>query len=95
MRRKIEEVVTQKWARTIITCDLCGFETEPGGDWPSSKAWERNTTEIEARIGDFFPDDGDFRTVYRLDVCPTCFIDKFKPGVEKLFNVKFEEDESV
>jgi hypothetical protein len=34
------------------------------------------------------------RDLYRLDVCPPCFMGKFMPGVEKLFGVKFTKTDS-
>lgn len=83
--------------RTIKKCDLCGIETEPGHDWPQqsfkSKAYDdtgfaRHDTEIEAVIGDVFP-EGDFRTRFRIDVCPKCFVERFIPEVEKLFGITF------
>ncbi len=88
-RRKIDEAVPATVRkRTIMTCDLCGIETKPGGDWPTKESWEMPDTEIIAKIGDVFP-EGDMRTYYRLDVCPTCFVEVFVPKVEKALGVKF------
>ena len=88
-QRKVEKTVTQVWRQTIKTCDLCGLQTEPGCDWPSKGFHTLNETEIECKVGSVWPSGDDDRTLYRLDVCPTCFVDKFIPAVEKALGVKF------
>jgi len=89
-QRKIEQVVTQTWKRTIVKCDLCGLETRPGEDWPTKGYHNRDETCIECKVGSVWPDGSDDRTHYRLDLCPACFVEKFVPAVEKTLGVVFD-----
>ncbi len=60
-----------------VVCDICETRIKPCGGWDSS------TVNVGARLGEVFP-EGDFRTVYEVDICPKCFTDKVIPAVESL-----------
>lgn len=58
-----------------ILCDGCGRPTDADdGDYT------RNEVEIEARIGDVYP-EGDQRDIYEVDLCGPCFVSKVVPAL--------------
>lgn len=66
-------------------CDICKKPINSSG-------FDCSEVEFNANIGDRYP-EGDFRTGYRLDICPDCFINKVKPLIEGTYNTKFTEYE--
>lgn len=79
---------------TIHVCDLCGKESEPGEDLDddSEDIYGQSETTIEGRFGVVWPNGDDDRTTTYLDVCPTCFRDRFVPAVESALGIKFHRD---
>ncbi len=76
-------ITTMKEAVTVeVFCDVCGRPTH------LKTGWEINDAEVEARIGDVYP-EADCRHTYRIDLCATCFLDKLVPVVEKELGVTF------
>ena len=68
-----------------VVCDLCGAETKDRYNWGGG-SWQRDETTVEMKTraviehntGDSYPEGGS-GTVYRVDICPTCFHEKLVP----------------
>jgi hypothetical protein len=67
-------------------CDGCGESVEKYND-----AYRADDITIAARLGNVFP-EGDCRTVYDLDVCSGCFVDKVIPALASAGLVFRERD---
>lgn len=63
-----KEIVKQKYSVTSTTCDVCKKKIE-------NDSYDYSDTTIAFKIGMIYP-EGDFRTVYYLDICQDCFKEK-------------------
>jgi hypothetical protein len=84
-RHKISVHIAERWEDDNPICDICRKEII------EADYYDKSEINIEGKIGSYYPDSGDCRTGYRLDVCPECFENKVKPLIEKTFRVKFTE----
>ena len=91
----------KKWTTSYEKCDLCGNKSDPRNGWlghgpgATSRAFDRTDTKVECRIGDVYPEEDsedNNQAMWVLDVCPTCFVEKFVPTVEAALNVKFRRE---
>lgn len=76
-----------------VTCDICKVAKSDGCEWESKDSWNRNTTAIEAIVGNVFP-EGDMRERTSIDVCPICFETKVVPVLEQALGVKFRKTDN-
>ena len=95
------KTVKKAWRRELRTieehtyCDICGEDcnaqvkkhTGDGG------LYDMTEVEIEAKVGQTWPDGSDDRTCYEIDVCIICFLEKVRPAVEAL-GCKFREHDN-
>lgn len=94
-RRLVAEHVKERLVDDHTTCDVCGRRSQgPGPDAWEVGGWDWSEVTIEAKLGAIYPEGGDCRTGYRLDVCPTCFSDKVQPLIERELGVRFHEYET-
>ena len=70
--RTVKRVETE---RTLM-CDCCGRVDEGDTRWSGRVPYRRDAAEIEARIGDVWP-EGDSREVITSDICPDCMLRLF------------------
>ena len=86
-----EPHIEGRWVEGDTVCDSCGERRRPrGGRWGYDGGWGESEIEIEAKIGDVYP-EGDFREGYRLDLCPRCFLTKLMPLIERELGAKFTQ----
>ena len=72
-----------------VVCDLCGAEAKSRYNW-GGETWERDETKVkmdarptvEHGKGSSYPEGG-WGTVYRVDICPTCFREKLVPWLRE------------
>ena len=84
-RKKIPAHIAERWQEDDPICDICKNTIT------KENYYDQSEINIDAKLGDFYPDGGDCRTGYRLDVCRECFEDKLMPLIEEAFGVKFAE----
>ncbi len=77
-RKKIPQEVKAHWVETRVECDICHQDVRANRD-----SWDGSEIEIEAKIGSIYP-EADTRDGYRVDVCPTCFLEKVVPAIRSL-----------
>jgi hypothetical protein len=82
--KTIPETVRQKTVVDKVICDICKNSIEPESNYDYSEV------NIEAVLGSAYP-DSDCRTLYIIDVCPNCFMNKVKPLIEKEYGIEFRE----
>ena len=73
---------TYERVRTVsITCDLCGATSHLGDSW-GADVFTVLGTEVKLEQGHRYPEGGNITTT-RIDICPTCFVEKLVPWVEQ------------
>jgi len=67
---KIEpQLIKEREVIDKVVCDICNI------DMSNRESYEQSEVNINAKLGCNYP-EGDCRTGYVIDVCPTCFIEK-------------------
>jgi uncharacterized protein YbbC (DUF1343 family) len=79
---KREHVETKKFIKNII-CDVCKQDVRLFAD-----SYDNSKIRIDGLIGNTYP-EVDSRELYIIDVCPTCFLNKIKPLIEKTYKLNF------
>jgi len=82
------ETIKQKEYVSDVICDFCEKDVEH-----CQNSWGADQIKLEANIGSVYP-ECDSRTLYILDVCSECFLEKIKPTIESLYKVNFREIDS-
>lgn len=80
--KKINKTIEETTVVEKVICDICKKECH------SNSVYEASKIQIEAQIGEVYP-EGDSRTLYIIDVCKDCFLDKIKPLIEENLGIKF------
>ena len=73
-KRKVAAHVEERVEDAGVSCDGCGIRVD------KQPVYRDDEVTIEARIGDVYP-EGDQRTVYELDLCGQCFLEKALPAL--------------
>jgi hypothetical protein len=92
MRIGKKEIPKERIKTVATLCDLCGKDVDErvkehtgvGGFYDGTEV------EVEATVGELYPDGDDHRTVFEIDICVVCFMEKVKPAIEAL-GCKFRE----
>jgi hypothetical protein len=93
MKHKETKTITREEIRIVkTTCDICGAEQYKSDRWPH-KSFKFDDTTFEHSYGTNYPEGGDSNTL-RLDICPTCTVDKIVPFLEQLAKKSFTYEES-
>jgi hypothetical protein len=75
------KVVTEtKQVFKYVQCDICGSQATDNDNW-EGEYYGVSETEIKYREGTSYPEGGS-GTAIKVDICPTCFMEKLVPWLE-------------
>jgi hypothetical protein len=81
MKHYKSKVVTEtKRFFEYVQCDICGRQANDDDNW-NGESYGVSETEIKYREGASYPEGGS-GTEIRVDICPTCFLDKLVPWLK-------------
>ena len=84
IRTREAHIESKEYVNNVV-CDIC----QKFVDW-NDDSWDSNKVVVEAVLGSRYP-EADCRQLYIIDICPSCFMEKVKPLIEKEFKTSFRE----